>query len=141
MSLAAVAEMADRVYYQNWDDNLDAVLQEVFPDSQQTGVLPDSHDTFAPEKFELFQNYPNPFNPETTIHYQLAQSGKVSIQIYNVNGQLIRTLLNTEQPAGFYTTKWNGKDDAGKQMGTGVYFCLLKTNNDQTQINKMMLIK
>ena len=77
--------------------------------------------TLFPKYFSLFQNYPNPFNPVTTISYQLSQSSNVSLSIYNINGQLVDTLLNEFQDAGIYQIKW-GADN----IKSGVYFYRIK---------------
>ena len=75
-----------------------------------------------PGAFRLSQNVPNPFNPSTWIPFELARSGHVRLTIYNLAGQKIRTLLDKELAAGIgYTTFWNGKDDAGRNVASGVY--------------------
>ena len=73
--------------------------------------------------FRLYQNYPNPFNPTTTIKYQLPKSGKVTLKIYDVLGRLVRTIVDTEQAAGYYEVCWDGMDSDGNNAATGVYFC------------------
>ena len=70
--------------------------------------------------FTLEQKYPNPFNSATTIIYQLAQSDKVSINIYNLLGHSIKTLVNEEQLAGNHSIIWDGKDDNGKTVPSGI---------------------
>jgi len=75
----------------------------------------------SPETFALRQNYPNPFNPGTLISYQIPLSSKVTLVIYNIQGQVIRTLVNEEVSRGFHNVIWNGKDDFGKDVATGVY--------------------
>ena len=78
--------------------------------------------TARPGAFKLSQNVPNPFNPSTWIPFELARSGYVRLTIYNLAGQKIRTLLDKELAAGIgYTTFWNGKDDAGRDVASGVY--------------------
>ena len=80
-----------------------------------------------PQTTQLWANYPNPFNPETWIPYQLAKETKVTLQIYSVNGALIRTLTLGHQPAGIYQTRsraayWNGRNEWGEPVASGVYF-------------------
>ena len=75
----------------------------------------------SPETFVLRQNYPNPFNPGTLISYQIPLSSKVTLVIYNLQGQVVRTLVNEEVSRGFHNVIWNGKDDFGKSVATGVY--------------------
>jgi len=97
--------------------------------------------TEIPQTFKLFQNYPNPFNSETVIRYQLPASGNVELSIYNGIGQQIRTLLNSSKPAGNYSTIWDGKDDWGNPVSSGIYFYQLKLNNNLKQNKKLLLLK
>jgi hypothetical protein len=77
-------------------------------------------------EFRLQQNYPNPFNPSTTIKYSIMYPSRVQLEIYNVLGQLIKTLAGGDfQPNGFYSVQWNGEDSRGVKMSSGVYFCRL----------------
>lgn len=80
----------------------------------------------APAVSQLEQNQPNPFNPRTEISFGLAQDGHVSLQIYNVMGQLVRTLVNGPLAAGRYTCAWNGCDDRGGPLANGIYFYRLR---------------
>jgi hypothetical protein len=84
----------------------------------------DDHQLQIPDKFALEQNYPNPFNPLTTINYQLPKTTKVIIKIYNIHGQLVTTLVNKLQPAGYYRIGWQPEE-----IVSGVYFYQLKTEN------------
>ena len=79
--------------------------------------------------FELFRNYPNPFNASTTIRYTLKEHTKIKCKIYSLSGQLIRTLVDTCQPAGIKDIVWNGTDDRGVTVGSGLYLCCLIVNN------------
>ncbi|MGH1365583.1 MAG: choice-of-anchor B family protein [Calditrichia bacterium] len=90
--------------------------------------------------FKLIGNYPNPFNPSTTIRYSLAQQGNVTLTVFNTLGQQVRTLVSTSQNVGSHETVWNGLDDAGQQVGSGVYFYRLEADNF-VQSRKMMLLK
>ncbi|MBM3235710.1 T9SS type A sorting domain-containing protein [Candidatus Poribacteria bacterium] len=85
----------------------------------------------VPEQSALLQNYPNPFNPETWIPYNLAHSSDVTVKIYNIQGQLVRTLNLGHREAGFYVDKesaayWDGRNDTGEQVASGVYFYQIK---------------
>jgi len=93
-----------------------------------------------PEIFLLEQNYPNPFNLHTNIHFQLPQANKTTLKIYNTIGQEIRTLINTHLPAGVHQMQWDGCDNFGKPVGSGVYFYRLMTTED-CQIRRMILLK
>jgi len=78
------------------------------------------------ETYYLAPNYPNPFNPSTTIRYHLPRASRVKLQVYNPLGQVVRTLVEAQQPAGRYTVQWDGRDDSGRQLPAGVYFYRLK---------------
>ncbi len=93
-----------------------------------------------PKESDLNQNYPNPFNPETTIQYQLPKISHVKLAIYNLVGQRVATLLEKQQPAGFYQIKWNGKDDIGKNVASGVYLYRLETK-EFIKIRKLTLLR
>ncbi len=97
-------------------------------------------DNAAPLLFNLGQNYPNPFNPSTTISYQLPAAGPVRLDIYNVRGQLVRTLIDAEQDAGYHSVIWNGKDNRGQSVASGVYFYRLSSLT-QTLGKRMLLMK
>ena len=90
---------------------------------------------------ELNQNIPNPFNPTTTIKYEIKTAGPVSLKIYNVAGQLVKTLVDGQRNAGqIYAAQWNGLNDAGQSVSSGVYFYKLVSTNF-TQTKKMVLLK
>ena len=93
-----------------------------------------------PDNFSLSQNFPNPFNPETSINYQLASETHVSLKIYNIQGQLIETLINETQPAGFYTIRWNALDRSGRRLPSGVYLYRIETDYF-SELKKMILMK
>ncbi len=96
-----------------------------------------------PDQYRLYQNYPNPFNPKTTIRFEIPFTGKqmvkVELHIYNVQGQDIRTLIDDVRPPGAYQIKWDGLNNAGKLVATGIYFCRIRTEKF-TSIRKMILI-
>ena len=101
--------------------------------------------TSPPPESKLLQNYPNPFNPETWIPYQLATDSPVIIRIYNFRGQLVRLLNLGTKPAGVYVTKksaayWNGRDNFGEKVSSGVYFYTLQAGNFST-VRKMAIVK
>jgi hypothetical protein len=97
--------------------------------------------TLVPAEFALMQNYPNPFNPETNIRYNLPQQAKVTVAIYDQLGRRVRTLVNNaEQNAGYYSVLWNGRDDAGQQVASGLYIYKIAASG-QTLARKMVLLK
>ena len=98
-----------------------------------------------PEQTALLANYPNPFNPETWIPYQLSKPTDVTVSIYAVNGQLVRTLALGHQPAGVYQTRsraayWDGRNTVGEKVASGVYFYTL-TAGDFSATRKMLIRK
>ncbi|MCE5249119.1 T9SS type A sorting domain-containing protein [bacterium] len=94
----------------------------------------------VPTVYSLAQNFPNPFNPTTTIEYSIPQSGNVSLVIYNMAGQKVRTLVNENQSAAFKKVVWDGKNELGESVAAGLYFYKLVSGNF-TKIQKMTLIK
>jgi len=88
----------------------------------------------------LVQNHPNPFNPQTTIAFSLAARGRVSLAIYDVSGRIVRTLANETRNAGAYELSWDGLDDSGQTVASGVYFYRLVAP-EFTQTKKMVLLK
>lgn len=93
-----------------------------------------------PKQFELYANYPNPFNPATSIKYDLRENAKVTLKIYNSLGQEVRTLVNARQNAGQYTIQWDGKNNAGSAVSSGVYIYRIKAG-DFIKSKKMLLLK
>ncbi|KAA3601596.1 MAG: T9SS C-terminal target domain-containing protein [Calditrichaeota bacterium] len=92
-------------------------------------------------EYELFENYPNPFNPETTIQFRIPKTEKVKLEIFNLIGQKIKILASgNEFVKGTHSLKWNGTDENGNQVSSGVYFYKLQTENFN-QTNKMVLLK
>lgn len=100
-------------------------------------------ENILPEKLTLFQNYPNPFNPETTIEYQLPENAPVRLNIYNVAGQQIRTLVNKVMPSGLHTVRWDGRLDSGEKAPSGTYFYKLTASGKQQieVVKKMILLQ
>ena len=88
----------------------------------------------------LLSNYPNPFNPETTISYQLPEESEVELTIYNIKGQLVKTLVNEIKPPREHSIIWNGRDDNGNRIASGIYFYKMKTDNHE-ETKKMILLK
>ncbi|MBN1351839.1 T9SS type A sorting domain-containing protein [candidate division KSB1 bacterium] len=93
----------------------------------------------VPTKYALNQNFPNPFNPETSIRYQLPVSGMVKLIIYNSLGQQIRTLTSKNQTAGYHQVSWDGKDERGEPVSSGIYLYRL-TAGEYVQVKKMLLM-
>ena len=89
----------------------------------------------------LHQNYPNPFNPQTTVRFDLPSSSAVFIRIFDANGRLVRTLVGGRKyPAGSWEEDWNGRNDAGNSVPSGIYFCVLKAAG-KTESRKMVMLR
>ena len=91
-----------------------------------TAVEEDDAGGQLPEQFALGQNYPNPFNPSTHIQVSLPRHSTVSLRVYDTVGQLLRTLMEGEQEAGFYLLSWDGDNEAGDQVASGTYLYRLQ---------------
>ncbi|MCP4705881.1 MAG: T9SS type A sorting domain-containing protein [candidate division Zixibacteria bacterium] len=117
-------------YLLAWDPNADA----------STDVEDNITDTNLPESYSLSQNYPNPFNPTTVISYSIPKRSDVSISIINLLGQKIKTIVNENQTAGKHTVNWDGTDQSGKAVASGIYFYQINAG-DYTASKKMIMIK
>ena len=108
-------------------------------------VLKVTGSDLLPEEFALMQNYPNPFNPTTNIRFALPVESRVTVEIYNVLGQRVKTLINEQRAAGFHTVEWNGTGVSGQQLGSGAYFLRLEAQGTDgssfNQFRKMVLVK
>lgn len=96
--------------------------------------------SFTPYKFTLSQNYPNPFNPITTFSYELPNVAQVRIIIYDVLGRKIKSLINTEQAAGFHSLRWDATNDIGESVSAGMYFYTIQAGEFR-DTKKMILLK
>lgn len=94
----------------------------------------------SPQSIRLMQNYPNPFNPRTEISYELYKCSNVQIDIFSVTGQRVRSLANVEKAAGKHSVVWDGTDDVGRNVASGLYFCTL-TAEGQQEMRKMILAR
>ena len=94
----------------------------------------------VPREFKLAQNYPNPFNAQTTIEYTVSKPGHVSLKVFNATGQLVRTLVDDHRSINRYAVTWDGTDQNGQPVASGIYFYQLKTA-DFVESKKMSLLK
>jgi len=100
----------------------------------------EADDPLIPTHTILIGNYPNPFNPETKIDFSLLDADNVDLIIYNIKGEKVKKLINSKLDAGFHSVVWDGKDDNGKKVASGIYLYRFKTTNI-SQVKKMMLMK
>jgi spore coat protein A len=94
----------------------------------------------VPKSYALGQNYPNPFNPTTAMSFALPRAGNVELMVYNVRGEEVRTLANGMYAAGKHTIAWDGRDNSGKSVASGIYFSRLRAGDFQ-QVRKMVLLR
>lgn len=111
----------------------------IYGDSDPTGVTEGSEEKI-PRDFCLFQNYPNPFNPNTVIEFALPKDCWVKVEVFNLLGQKIRTLADKAMKKGIKKIIWNGKNEKGAEVSSGIYFYRIKTD-EFTGVKKMILIK
>ena len=97
-------------------------------------------DIEVPTMFSLGQNYPNPFNPRTTIEFTLPAAGFTNLLIYNVMGQKVRELVSDTMKAGVHAVIWDGKDDSGNPVSSGIYLINLKSG-EHTSTGRMLMMK
>jgi len=115
------------------------VTYEVILDSTMVWIDDDELET-VPEEFSLSQNYPNPFNSETIIHYMLSRRSFVKLVIYNILGEKIKVLISEDQTEGDKTVRWDGMDEKGNSVTSGIYFYRLQAG-DFTGTKKMLLLR
>jgi hypothetical protein len=125
----------DRKYSRNLSTGNGIELIELTAASQDVKISQMLSRTFA-----LYQNYPNPFNPETTIHYDLLQNGNVELKITDLLGRQVRELVNEERHAGHHQITWNGLDDAGRPVASGIYLYTLNTEG-YAETRKLTLMR
>ncbi len=101
----------------------------------------DNKKTAMAHSFVQWQNYPNPFNPATTITFELPDRANVEVVIFDVTGRKVRTLLHERRGSGEHIINWDGRDDAGVPVSSGVYLCKLSTDKGYSETKKMTLVK
>jgi hypothetical protein len=105
-----------------------------------SGVANNDTDDNLPVEFDLKQNYPNPFNPDTNVGYDLPSPAHVKLEILNILGQKVATLVDSYTSAGSHVISWDGRNDQGRAVSSGVYFYRLKADGFE-QVKKMMMLK
>jgi len=107
--------------------------------------IPSLASSTIPDRFSISQNYPNPFNPATQIFYQLPRDSHVTVEIYNILGQKIITLVDRPEEAGYYNISWRGVDSAGREVPSGIYLYKIQAYSPEggrfQQIKKMLLLR
>jgi hypothetical protein len=132
--------------YQYISDDVKASPEDCFEIARdvfawmQNPVKPNVSEGEVPRAYKLAQNVPNPFNPSTSITFAMKDKGVVTLKIYNVAGQLVRTLMSGTKDVGSYTVTWDGKSDRGGAVASGVYFYKMETK-DFSQTRKMVMLR
>ena len=101
----------------------------------------DDDDPLVPVIIELSQNYPNPFNPATTISFTTSERTRATLEVYNIVGQKVRTLVGGSVGPGTATAAWDGYDEHGCEAASGVYFYRLAAGKSNDQVKKMILLR
>jgi hypothetical protein len=131
---------ADIAPFQRDGENYLLYLEEtscsIYQYDYQSNISENEILSFSPK----LTNSPNPFNPLTKITYNLKESGKITLDVFNTKGQKVKSLIDSDQPSGSYEVYWNGTDLNNKQVASGVYFCTLKTERNYVS-RKMILLK
>ncbi len=115
-------------------DDLEIEVINTVTDVKDNGIIP--------ADYSLYQNYPNPFNPTTVISYNLPEASIINLKVYDVLGRVVKTLVSQEQPAGVYRVNWNGDNDFGSKVASGVYIYRIEAGAGKfIQTRKMILLK
>jgi hypothetical protein len=126
-------------YYNDYSSGVPEV-RTVYPEMEKTEVNISGDGSALPTVYGLSQNFPNPFNPATEIKYAIPEAGPVKISVFNILGQNVRDLVDDQKQAGAYSVVWDGKDNYGSSVASGVYFYRIKANNF-SDTKKMVLLK
>ena len=108
---------------------------------EQSTAVVEEEGGVVPEAFALDQNFPNPFNSGTVIRFALQQADDVELAVYNLAGQQIMTLAQGPRNAGSYTLRWDGRDEAGRELASGMYLYRLQAGKKRVETRKMLLIR
>jgi hypothetical protein len=127
------------LYFMDQDDAR-LTAQQVMTDFGETGVAEMPKAISPLSGVILHQNTPNPFTEQTLITYQLGVSGQIRLKVYNIAGQLVKTLVDAHHDPGEYNIVWSGADERGRQVSNGVYFCCLESD-EQSVIRKMTILR
>ncbi|HPG40890.1 MAG TPA: FG-GAP-like repeat-containing protein [bacterium] len=145
------APMIGRYYYREQNNDFGKVTEigdyyngaaYLYFGSRSTGIAePGTTPVGFPKTVQLQNNYPNPFNPATTITFELTEWANVEIAIFDITGRTVKTLLHERRGNGEHNISWDGRDDAGLPVSSGVYLCKLSTDRGYTETKKMTLVK
>lgn len=126
-------------YYNDYSSGVPEV-KSIKPQMDKSEVSLSGNGSGMPTVYGMKQNFPNPFNPVTEISYAIPEAGHVNISVFNILGQNVRRLVDSDMSAGDYSVVWDGKDSYGESVASGVYFYRIKANNF-SDTKKMLLLK
>jgi hypothetical protein len=126
--------------WEYWITSVDSAGNESDASEPVSVVLASEQEAAIPTVYALEQNYPNPFNPSTQIRYNLPEESYVNINIYDLMGRNIKSLVNTQQDAGYRIIQWNATDDLGQPVSAGMYIYTIQAGEFR-QTRKMVLLK
>ena len=138
---AFVAIGPDEKIYVVWQDLRFGNFDVYFSKGEIITGIKENNPDSSPLSFELMENYPNPFNVFTSIKYTLPTRAHIELNIYNIQGQLVRTLLSGEKSPGTHKVNWDGRNEIGRNVSSGIYFYQLKTAGGIQKTRKMILLK
>ncbi len=118
-----------------FEEKRDDLINMLFGNSEPDNEIPEVH------KLELYSNYPNPFNPSTTISFSIPEESKVEVSVFNIKGQIVKTLVKDVCESGKHSVIWFGKDNNNKKCSSGIYFYQLKVNGKPKSVKKCLLLK
>jgi flagellar hook assembly protein FlgD len=133
-------------------DNSGLLTETIFQDWSSNNWINDSRTTNIYESVAIneveivttdyrISNHPNPFNPSTTIEFSIQNDSKIDISVFNIKGQKIKTLIQNEFPKGSHSIYWNGDNESGKPVSSGIYYYKLNVNGKTEAVKKCLLLK
>jgi hypothetical protein len=145
LSIVAWPLSAGKLYFDMVDQKGGSICQKKAEDRAIAIPIKDGGSTEAVEPeaktstFQLERNYPNPFNPETVLKFNLPEASKVDLKVYNILGQVVRTLVDEELPAGPHSVVWDGRNDQGSDVASGVYFYRIQAGSFESTMRMTLL--
>ncbi|MBT3683870.1 MAG: T9SS type A sorting domain-containing protein [Candidatus Marinimicrobia bacterium] len=144
-------EEGEVIHFELYDSEHDEMMRIsdriIFSTNQTLGTVDNpillsgkGYSVVIPESFNLSQNFPNPFNPITEIQYSIPVDSKVVLNVYDISGRLVKTLISNYQSAGYHSVKWDGSNESGIMSSSGIYFYRM-TTGEYTEMRKMILLK
>ncbi len=129
-----------KMWYGGFDGAIFQTGYATSNDTTTTSIANSFDEALLPSKYELRQNSPNPFNPTTNVRFRIPSRRLVELKIYDVLGREVKTLVREQKPAGSYTVQWDGTNDAGHPVASGVYLYRLKAG-EYTAVRRMLMLK